>query len=120
MFEYTSDFDPSSTTTTLLAGTEYALVGFEASNPTNPLVPNLLAGQYVTADVGPAPQITYNGYQYDYNGSLDLPNISYSPAYFGPNFEFAAAVPLPATFGAGLSCLALFGAFLVSRRSQVA
>ena len=44
--------------------------------------------------MGAAPDITFDGYKYDYNSTLDLPTISYSPSIFGPNFQYDV-VPAP-------------------------
>lgn len=53
-------------------------------------------GYTVGGSVGAATGITFDGYKYDYNSTLDLPTISYSPSIFGPNFQYAdVAVPIP-------------------------
>jgi hypothetical protein len=73
----------------LTAGDEYALAGFYTPSTG-------ATGYTVGGSVGAAPDITFDGYKYDYNSTLDLPTISYSPSIFGPNFQYAAvAVPVP-------------------------
>jgi hypothetical protein len=114
------------TLTELFAGTAYAVVGNEVYN---------LAGQYVTpgdgsgitdSDIDAASQLTFDGYQYDYNGSLDLPGIPYTTAgYFGPNFQFTdsddlgATAPLPGAFPAALVLFALCGGLAMARRRRM-
>jgi len=88
-----SDSDPNAngfayaaiTPVLLTAGTEYAISGFYPGEPTD--------GYYAYGGVGAASGITFDGYAYDYNGSFDLGDVSYSPAIFGPNFEYVASVP---------------------------
>jgi hypothetical protein len=73
----------------LTAGNQYAVSGLY-------LAGNGAVGYTANSGVGAAPAITFNGYKYDSNGSLDLPTISYTPPIFGPNFEYVPA-PEPMT-----------------------
>ena len=68
----------------LTAGNEYAVSGLY-------LAGNGDVGYTATSGVGAASAITFDGYKYDSNGSLDLPTISYTPPIFGPNFEYVPA-----------------------------
>lgn len=105
----------------LLANTTYELVGQENYTNTSDI-----SGQYVTtanaAHMNPASGITFDGYYYDYNGSLDLPGIAYGNSYQGPNFQFEispaggpAAVPVPASAFGGSALLGLL--FFAKRRA---
>ena len=80
----------SITPVSLTAGDEYVVSGFYAPGPGND------TGYYATDAVGAAPDITFDGYAYDYNASLDIPTISYATPIFGPNFEYVP-VPEPTT-----------------------
>lgn len=118
------------TTSTLLASTTVTI----SSTPLNGFYYNLIAPVFLTPDeeyavvgtqvpadsnwtadsLNVAPDIIYDGYEYDYNSSLDLPSIPYATAYYGPNFQYAVeseSVPEPATgscFLLGLVGLACF------------
>jgi hypothetical protein len=87
----------------LTAGNEYAVVGLYTAG-------NGAIGYTADSGVGAAPEITFDGYSYDNNGTLDLPTISYSPPIFGPNFQYTVTpVPEPTTAGCfllGLGTLA--------------
>jgi hypothetical protein len=83
----------------LTAGNEYAVVGTQVPADSN----------WTASSVNPAPGITFNGYAYDFNSTLDLPTTPYGTAYFGPNFQF---VPEPST----TSCLLMGVASLVCLR----
>ena len=69
----------------LTAGDEYAVVGTQV-----PADSNWTVGSMVVA-----PEITFDGYEYDYNPTLDLPAIPYATAYFGPNFQYTTIAPAP-------------------------
>ncbi|MGO8836034.1 MAG: hypothetical protein ACLQAH_05520 [Limisphaerales bacterium] len=69
----------------LTAGNEYAVSGLYTAG-------DGAIGYTADSGVGAAPEITFDGYEYDSNSSLDLPTISYTPPIFGPNFEY---VPVP-------------------------
>jgi hypothetical protein len=107
--------------TVLTAGVEYAVVGNEETG---------LAGEYITAsgNVNAASGITFNGYAYNYDTSLDFPTNSYDPGYFGPNFTFTSpdggsapsAVPLPASLYSGSGLLALLLAAKIRSRKIAA
>jgi len=109
---FSSDFRYESIAPVLLtAGDEYAVSGFYQPGPGND------TGYDANSSVGANPDITYDGYQYDYNASLDLPTIGYEPPIFGPNFQFVP-VPEPASVGClllGLGVLVLTRHF---RRSE--
>jgi hypothetical protein len=85
-------FKESITPITLSAGVQYAVVGFFTGHGDT--------GYTADIGVGAAPSITYQEYKYDYNSSFNLPVNGYSPAIFGPNFEFTP-VPEPTTMVAG-------------------
>jgi hypothetical protein len=68
----------------LTAGNEYAVVGTQVEADHNWTVDSLVV----------APEITFDGYFYDHNTTLDIPTIPYDTAYFGPNFQYAI-VPAP-------------------------
>ena len=75
----------------LTAGDEYAVVGTQVASDSNWTADSIIT----------APEITYDGYQYDYSATLDLPTITYGTAYFGPNFQYTVAfepVPEPTVF----------------------
>jgi len=69
----------------LTAGNEYAVSGLYTAG-------DGAIGYTADSGIGAAPEITFDGYEYDSNSSLDLPTISYTPPIFGPNFEY---VPVP-------------------------
>ena len=72
----------------LTAGNEYAVVGTQVPADSNWTCDSLVV----------APEITFDGYLYDYNPTLDLPAIPYATAYFGPNFQYEVVpAPEPAT-----------------------
>jgi PEP-CTERM motif len=94
----------------LTAGDEYAVVGnFTGTGDTD----------YTATSVSGGPAITYDGYEYDYNNTIDLPTNTWPTAYFGPNFLYYGAappVPEPAPFGLlGLGAIGL----LIARRRQM-
>jgi hypothetical protein len=103
----------SITPVTLTAGVEYAVVGNYSGAP----------AQGFTADsgVGAAAEINFIGYEYDSNGSLDLPTIGWAPPIFGPNFEYTP-VPEPTTIISGVLMLLPFGAstLRILRKRQAA
>jgi hypothetical protein len=70
----------------LTAGNEYAVVGTQVEADNN----------WTADSLSVAPEITFDGYEYDKNTALDLPTIPYETAYFGPNFQYEV-VPEPAT-----------------------
>jgi MYXO-CTERM domain-containing protein len=76
------------TSTTLTAGQQYVLVGQSFSG----------MNSYTTvyANAGAGSGISFNSYGYNGGAPLDPSTvaISYSPAYFGPNFQFSV-VPAP-------------------------
>jgi hypothetical protein len=89
----------------LQANTEYAVVGaYTQGEP-----------EGYTADSGviTGPQLTFNGYAYDNNSSLDLPTNAYSPAIFGPTFQYAigsdVAAPEPSAWVLAILVVFLFG-----------
>ena len=84
----------------LTAGVQYAVVGLWLSPPN---------GSNANGGVGAASEITFNGYKYNGNNYLSLPDTGYVPAIFGPNFQFSA-VPEPTTMVAGALLLLPFGA----------
>jgi hypothetical protein len=86
----------------LTAGQEYAVVGLYTAG-------NGAVGYTADSGVGAAAGITFNGYAYDNNSTLDLPTDSYMPPIFGPNFQFTA-VPEASTMIAGVLLLLPFGA----------
>jgi hypothetical protein len=91
----------------LTAGDEYAVVGLYTAG-------NGAIGYTADSGVGAAPEITFGGYAYDNNGTLDLPTISYSPPIFGPNFQYdVTSVPEPTSVGLFLTGL---GALIFIRR----
>jgi hypothetical protein len=59
----------------------YAVVGLYLNNGA--------VGYTADAGVGAASDITFDGYKYDLNGSLDIPTIGYAPPIFGPNFQYS-------------------------------
>ncbi len=71
----------------MTAGDEYAVVGTQVEADSNWTSDSLVV----------APDITFNGYLYDKNTTLDLPTIPYDTPYFGPNFQYdVVSVPEPA------------------------
>ncbi|HTV47193.1 MAG TPA: PEP-CTERM sorting domain-containing protein [Phycisphaerae bacterium] len=97
------------TPVTLTAGTEYAVVGFYSGASGNQ--------DSTASSVSGGSGITYDGYQYDYSNTLDLPQNSYETAYFGPNFKYSISSPIPEPATASLMGLAGLG--LLLRRSRV-
>jgi len=77
------------TPVSLTAGVEYAVVGLYTAG-------NGAIGYTADSGVGAAPDITFDGYKYDNNSTLDLSTISYTTPIFGPNFEYVP-VPEPTT-----------------------
>jgi len=91
------------TPVSLTAGVEYAVVGFYMAG-------NGAIGYTADSGVGAAPDITFDGYEYDNNSTLDLTTTSYTPPIFGPNFQYVVvSVPEPTTIG-------LLGALTIRRR----
>jgi hypothetical protein len=73
---------------TLTAGDEYAVVGTQVEADSNWTADSLVV----------APDIIFDGYEYDHDTTLDLPTIPYDTPYFGPNFQYeVVAAPEPAT-----------------------
>ena len=73
---------------TLTAGDEYAVVGTQVEADSN----------WTADSLSVATDIIFDGYEYDKNTTLDLPNIPYDTPYFGPNFQFeVVSVPEPMT-----------------------
>ena len=83
----------------MTAGVQYAVVGLW-------LAP--LKGYEATTGVGAASELTFDGYKYNGNNHLSLPNTGYAPPIFGPNFQFSP-VPEPTTMVAGAMLLLPFG-----------
>jgi len=78
------------TPVTLTAGDEYAVAGL--------FTPDTGDIGYLSGSAGAAPDIAFDGYEYDNNSTLDLPTTSYSPPIFGPNFQYdVVPVPEPTT-----------------------
>jgi hypothetical protein len=102
-------FDYASVSPILLtAGTQYCI----DSNSTYGFP------EYVTAigNVGTSADLTFSGYRYDYNPTLDIPAASGTTAVFGPDFQYSASavVPEPST----LSLLAIGTLSLLSSRRR--
>jgi len=112
----TGSFHYSSITpVTLTAGDTYAVVGYYGDSTA--------VGYTADSGVGAAPEITFLGYKYDNNGSLDIPTIGYTPPIFGANFQYeVSAVPEPTTMIAGALLLLHFGAstLRILRKKQTA
>jgi hypothetical protein len=88
------------TPVSLTAGNEYAVVGTQVTADSN----------WTAGSLGVAAEITFNGYFYDYNPTLDLPATPYGTAYFGPNFQYVV-VPEPTSVGCFLLGLGVFVCF---------
>jgi hypothetical protein len=83
----------------LTAGDEYAVVGTQVEADNNWTADSLVV----------APDIMFDGYEYDKNTTLDLPAIPYDTPYFGPNFQYrVVSVPEPTT-----TALMIAGALLL-------
>src|ERR1017187_6167662 len=65
---------------------------------------------WTAGSLGVAAEITFNGYFYDHNPTLDLPATPYGTAYFGPNFQYVV-VPEPTSVGCFLLGLGVFVCF---------
>jgi hypothetical protein len=89
----------------LTAGNEYAVVGLYTAG-------NGAIGYIADSGVGAAPEITFDGYAYDNNSTLDLPTIGYAPPIFGPNFQYSVVpVPEPTTAGCFLLGFGILGCY---------
>lgn len=76
----------------LESGRQYALVAL------NPFVPNNTdRGIWATTTLGTDSAITFNGYKYDYNGTLDLPTSNYATAIAVINMQYDEAPSLVAS-----------------------
>jgi hypothetical protein len=87
----------------MLVGTSSESENENGGNPTG-------AG-IAMGDIATDPNLTLNGYYYDYTIGLDYPTTPNSTAYFGPNFEFVAT-PEPTS-----ALLLLIGVGLMACRS---
>jgi hypothetical protein len=101
----------------LYAGQQYMLAGYsqpnENENGGNPSGAGIPFGSLVTA-----PGITLNAYYYDYNTQLDYPTIPYPTTYVGPDFQFTAVTPEPASLTLLASGLLAAGGFYFGRRQR--
>ena len=96
------------TPVSLTAGVEYAVVGLYTAG-------NGALGYTADSGVGAAPDITFDGYKYDGNSTLDLTTTSYTPSIFGPNFQYVV-VSVPEPTRIGLVAIGLLGALTTRRR----
>jgi hypothetical protein len=79
------------TPVTLTAGDEYVVAGLFTPD-TGDIGYNV--GTSTAYNMGAAPDITFDGYKYNDNSTLELPTTSYSPPIVGPNFQYDV-VPAP-------------------------
>jgi hypothetical protein len=100
----------------LSAGQQYEVVGQEGSADGS-----VISGQFVVSsadntNMNPGGGITFDGYRYDYNTSLDLPTTPWPDSYQGPNFQFTVGnnnsnalqtVPLPTSVLGGSTLIGL-------------
>jgi hypothetical protein len=74
-----------------------------------------------TTGFAAAPQITFLNSAFAETGSFSFPLQSDGAnGYFGGNFEFVAAAPLPSTLTAGLLALGALGCWMIARRWKAA
>jgi len=94
----------------LSAGHQYIVVGHHPGSTNQDLA------AYLTVAPTSAPGITYQGYYYDLNATIDIPttNGGSNTPFFGPNFQFQLGVPEPGA--AWLVVPGLVG-FIVMRRA---
>ena len=80
-------------------------------------------GVYAQTTMGfaAAPQITFLNSAYADTGLFTFPaGHNYANGYFGGNFEFVLAAPLPSTLTAGLLALGALGCWMIARRWKAA